>query len=89
METPTPVSCHRCGATALVTKNSFEHLSVEWQVDANEVCEEISTATRTTHQPPARVARCDAMDETIREGVRAGRIPVGGEDISDTLQQHG
>lgn len=83
----TPVSCHRCGATALVEKHSFEHLSVEWKVDANDVCEEISATSRSTHQPPARVARCTAMDETIRDGVREGRIPVGDEDVTEALQR--
>lgn len=80
----TPLACGRCGAEVLVEKFSWEHTSVEWQSGARQRCEEItSAADRQGH--PARVATCPAMDQSIRDAVRTGDVPVDGHDAADTL----
>lgn len=78
----TQVSCHRCGATALVEKFSWEHTSIQWQTGARDRCRELAAAS-DLH--PGRVPTCSAMDETIRDAVRSGQVPVDGRNVADVL----
>jgi hypothetical protein len=70
----TPVTCHNCGAEALVKKNSRKHTSVQWTGAAVAQCPEI-TAVRAA-DPAALVLGCSQMRASIEDAVVAGDLLV-------------
>lgn len=76
------ISCHTCGAGALVEKFSWEHTTVEWQSVAHEVCPQLAAAMDDDGMLPGRVRHCSAMHDTLLDAVRDGVVPVGDDDTA-------
>ncbi|MDH6677058.1 hypothetical protein M2284_001256 [Rhodococcus sp. LBL1] len=67
-----PVECDRCGCRVLVTKNSWQHTTVQWTAEARAACRELGEGT----DPAARARSCQAMQESIARAAVEGRITV-------------
>ncbi|PTR24818.1 hypothetical protein C8K36_10774 [Rhodococcus sp. OK519] len=67
------VECRRCGCRVLVTKNSWQHTSVQWTAEARAACLELGEDATG----PASCARsCPAMQDSIAQAAVDGRITV-------------
>jgi hypothetical protein len=71
----TPVACERCGATALVTKFSMQHTSVQWSLESVRACAEF-TVRAAAGEPSALVDTCASMRESIDHAVQDGRLLI-------------
>jgi hypothetical protein len=70
----TPVACGRCGAEALVKKNSRKHTSVQWTPEGVAACPEIAAAR--AQDPCALVLGCPQLAASIEAAVAAGAVVV-------------
>jgi hypothetical protein len=71
----TPVACERCGATALVTKFSPQHTSVQWSLASVRTCAEFR-ARGAAGQPSALIDTCLSLRSSIERAVAEGRLEV-------------
>jgi hypothetical protein len=71
----TPVACERCGATALVTKFSPQHTSVQWSLASVRACAEFRTRA-AAGEPSALIDTCVSMRDSIDRAVADGRLEV-------------
>jgi hypothetical protein len=75
-----PLACERCGACVQVQKHSWEHTAIQWNVAAQETCEEIHNWSGREGRPGAPVMRCEALNATIQRAAVEGRISITNED---------
>ncbi|WP_430334459.1 hypothetical protein [Rhodococcus sp. ACT016] len=68
-----PVECDRCGCRVLVTKNSWQHTTVQWTAEARAACQELGEGMS---DPTARTRSCQAMQDSIARAAVEGRITV-------------
>jgi hypothetical protein len=71
----TPVACERCGATALVTKFSPQHTSVQWSLESVRTCAEFR-ARGAAGEPSALIDTCTSLHDSIERAVAEGRLEV-------------
>jgi len=71
----TPVVCERCGATALVTKFSLQHTSVQWTLASVRACAEFR-ARGAAGEPSALIDTCVSMRDSIDRAVADGRLAI-------------
>ncbi len=71
-----PVECDRCGCRVLVTKNSWQHTTVQWTAEARAACQELGGESA---DPAARSRSCTAMRDSIARAAVEGRITVDDE----------
>ena len=67
-----PVDCSRCGTRVLVSKNSPEQTSIQWEVDSSACPLRADLAVGDT---------CPALSDTIRDAVLAGALEVAGGEL--------
>ncbi|RDI24892.1 hypothetical protein DEU38_110111 [Rhodococcus sp. AG1013] len=68
-----PVDCDRCGCHVLVTKNSWQHTSVQWTAEARAACRELGGGAT---DPASLACSCPAMQDSIARAAVEGRISV-------------
>ena len=74
-----PVACETCGTEVLVQKYSYHHTAIQWQGDAEEVCQEFR-ALGDAERRRTRADSCQALRASIENAVIAGIVPVPDED---------
>ena len=71
----TPVTCDRCGATALVAKFSLQHTSVQWSLESVRACAEFR-ARGAAGEPSALIDTCTSLRDSIERALTEGRLEV-------------
>jgi hypothetical protein len=66
------VTCGRCGTTVLVSKNSPEQTSIQWQGSSDTCPLRAGLAVGDT---------CPALSDTIRDAVLDGALEVAPSDV--------
>ncbi|MEU8759407.1 hypothetical protein [Streptomyces sp. NPDC048659] len=66
-------TCDACPNEVLVEKRSLAHTSTQW-LRPTSCCPELAG------RPEGTVAVCTRLRASIERAVRAGAVPVGGED---------
>ncbi len=69
------LSCDECGALVRAKKNSAQHTSVQWSVQAVDTCREF-TARRAAGERTALVKTCGRLRDSIDRAVADGRLVV-------------
>ena len=73
----TAVGCHRCGATVLARKSSWNQTSVQWSADAMAKCTERQRADQLSeHGGRGLFLACSAINQSIVDAVRNGELSV-------------
>jgi hypothetical protein len=71
----TPVTCGRCGASALAAKFSPQHTSVQWSLESVRACAEFSARAAAGEQS-ALIDTCASMRDSIDRAVLDGRLEI-------------
>lgn len=75
-----PIDCETCSNRVLVEKYSPTHTSIQWQNSAGVNCPEFRAQAEKGVQSMF-VPACSALQTSIREAVREGRLRESGRTI--------
>jgi hypothetical protein len=77
-----PVACHRCGASVLARKSSWNQTTLQWDAEASARCLERRDAENlAAHAGRSLFLACSALSDSILEAVRHGDLPVVDETV--------
>lgn|GEM_PF-714313 len=68
------LACHTCDARVSVAKYSPAHTSIQWTTEASRTCREMAAAAAV--DGGGYLLRCEALDRTVDEAVKEGKIPM-------------